>query len=473
MSDEDFVKDFNLNVLEKIKSFGFKTGNALCLGVSGGADSVCLLTSIVSALAEQNKKQNLIQKINVVTVNHRIRKEEESLGDCEYVKNYCKTLSTKNVKVECRIINLKENEVSDLAEKRKRGTEDAARCLRYEVFKKFAEDIAEKEKTRKVFFALAHNQNDQLETLVMRFLQGAGNLSRAGIAEKRVDKNIIYIRPLIETSRADIERYLKISGIKWRTDSTNECNDYLRNRIRNLIVPVFDEAYPGWKSALINGRQKALYENDFIEKSIKGIKWNKCTDGVWIKTDVFYLLDVCLRQNLLYRAFDIVNTGERIPFSFVKKVIDRIPPQKINKNSIEVYASEDRLFVKKIEKKATESGFFAIIEEPGFVEFDDGTLYVRNDKGCRGKAEIQFVTRSQEVYSINRISYPFCFRSRMISDRVAAKNGEKALSDVFSDFKVAVSDREKIPVIEELGKENKIRAVWGSILGYKNWIVLD
>ena len=81
MSDEDFVKDFNLNVLEKIKSFGFKTGNALCLGVSGGADSVCLLTSIVSALAEQNKKQNLIQKINVVTVNHRIRKEEESLGD--------------------------------------------------------------------------------------------------------------------------------------------------------------------------------------------------------------------------------------------------------------------------------------------------------------------------------------------------------------------------------------------------------
>ena len=463
MSDKDFVKAFNSHVLEKLKDFGFKAGDVLCLGVSGGADSLCLLTSIVYSLAEQNKTRSGIQKINVVTVNHRIRKEKESLGDCEYVKKYCKKLNLKNIKVECKIVNLKENEVAELAEKRKRGTEDAARCLRYEVFKNFALEAAQNKK--KIYFALAHNKNDQTETLIMRFLQGAGNLSRAGIAEKRADGKIIYIRPLLEIERSDIERYLKIFGVEWKTDSTNKCNDYLRNRIRNLIVPVFDKACPGWKNALLSGRQKALYESAFIEKSIKDIKWNKCTSGVWIKAELFYSLDECLRHNLLYRAFDSVNCSDRIPFSFVKKVIESVPREKINKNEVEVYAEDGRLFVKKMEKKATESGFFAIIEEPCSVEFEGGTLYVRDDSQCAGKAEIQFVTRSSEIYSINRIKYPFCFRSRMVLDRVEAKEGQKALNDVFSDFKVKACDRDKIPVIEELGNKRKIRR-----LGKYFWI---
>ena len=102
---------------------------------------------------------------------------------------------------------------------------------------------------KKAFIALAHNENDQVETLIMRFLSGSDSGARGGIQVKRTvmlenDKELNYVRPLLKVSRKEIEEYLTQRNILWRTDATNSKNDYLRNKIRNSIIPVLDKNVP-------------------------------------------------------------------------------------------------------------------------------------------------------------------------------------------------------------------------------------
>ena len=82
-------KTFNSHVIDKLIENGFRIGDCLCLGVSGGADSICLLTSIVKGIENRIEDDSFFQIINVITVDHKIRSEEESFGDCKFVKKYC------------------------------------------------------------------------------------------------------------------------------------------------------------------------------------------------------------------------------------------------------------------------------------------------------------------------------------------------------------------------------------------------
>ena len=86
-------KTFNSHVIDKLIENGFRIGDCLCLGVSGGADSICLLTSIVKGIENRIEDDSSFQIINVITVDHKIRSEEESFGDCKFVKKYCEELN--------------------------------------------------------------------------------------------------------------------------------------------------------------------------------------------------------------------------------------------------------------------------------------------------------------------------------------------------------------------------------------------
>ncbi|MGN0740231.1 MAG: tRNA lysidine(34) synthetase TilS [Treponema sp.] len=479
MNDEQFVKKIDCRIKKELLETGFSFDDTLCIGVSGGADSICLLTSLISFFKENSSRT--LKELYVVSVNHRIRPESESLGDCLYVEEYCKSFSVPGVKINFSVLPLEEGEVFSLAEKRRRGTEEAARFLRYKAFENYCVQLAEtfeknseQKKSKKIFFALAHNRNDQLETLIMRFLQGAGGSSRTGIAEKRTVNlqgiSINYVRPLMNVERSEIERYLKIKNVHWRTDSTNNENNYLRNKIRNEIIPVFDRTYPGWKTALLSGREKAVFENDFIEKKSAEYEWHKTDDGVFIEKEIFYSADDVIRERLVYKALELMKIERRIPFAFVKQAM--FCNGKIEQNGIEVFADEKNLFIKKIKNEATISGFFAIIEKECCLEFDFGTLFARLSEKDAGFMEIQFVTNDEQIHYLSKIQFPFCFRSRQMNDYVLTKDkGKKSLSDVLSDFKVEEKRKNLIPVIQSLDGDRKILAVWGSIFGYQNWIV--
>lgn len=189
------------------------SGDACIVGVSGGADSICLLT-VLAKLKEQ-----LGISLHVAHVNHMIRGEEAD-ADERYVESYCQSL-----KLPCEVFHI---DVVRMAEESGLTVEEAGRNARYEAFDKTAEIYHLKQ--YKV--AVAHNKNDVAETVLFHMARGTGIAGLKGIPVKRGR----IIRPLLAMERTEIEAYLKNEKIAYCTDSTNLEDAYTRNKVRHNVL---------------------------------------------------------------------------------------------------------------------------------------------------------------------------------------------------------------------------------------------
>ena len=197
-----------------------EAGDGIVVGVSGGADSVCLLLSLVS-LKKEIKKYNDI-KICAVHVHHGIRGKEAD-RDATFTENLAKKLG-----VPVRIVRI---DVPALSKASGFSEEETGRRERYRIFEEVREELGFNK------IAVAHNRDDLCETFLLNLARGTGLAGLSGI--KAVNGRII--RPLIETGRKDIEFMTALAGASFITDSTNLSDDYTRNRIRHVILPAFKE----------------------------------------------------------------------------------------------------------------------------------------------------------------------------------------------------------------------------------------
>ena len=185
-----------------------EAGDSLAIGVSGGADSMCLLFMLYKL------KDEFDLHIRVVHVEHGIR-GEESKQDALFVKEACDKLG-----VPVRIIEI---DAQGLARENGMTVEEAGREARYEAF--YEEDTDR--------IAVAHHANDAAETLLFNLFRGSGIRGAGSIAP--VNGKII--RPLLCLNRAEIEEYDCENGIIYHTDRTNDDNSITRNSVRNEIIP--------------------------------------------------------------------------------------------------------------------------------------------------------------------------------------------------------------------------------------------
>ncbi len=193
-----------------------KKEDRIIVGVSGGADSVCLLF----VLLELRKK--LPFELIVVHVNHGLRGKQAD-ADERYVKELC-----KHYHLICEIYT---EDVESIAKIRKQSTEEAGRDVRREAFRRTME------KYNGTKIALAHHQNDNAETFLMNLARGTGVKGLGGIKPIAGE----YIRPLLCLERREIETYLKERRIHYCEDVTNSEDGYTRNRIRNHVIPYMEE----------------------------------------------------------------------------------------------------------------------------------------------------------------------------------------------------------------------------------------
>jgi len=454
------MSEFESRVFQGLENCGieFKNESSLVFGaaVSGGADSIALLISLSSILKEYK------YPLKVITVNHNIRPESESGGDAEYVKSLCEKLQASGFDVSCTVVEIAKGQVSETANVRGQGIEDAARFLRYEAFVQFIKENSLD------CLCLAHNQNDQLETLLMRFIQGSGSDAGTGIAAVRGK----YIRPLLEIERNDIEKYLTEKNIVWRTDSTNSDTNYLRNKIRHILIPVLNKDFCGWKKGVLNGSKKAAVENKALEEIVETAKYSVSDDNVSMELKSFTSYSDAVKIRLLTRFINLMGITKRIPYAFLQDSILAIENSRSDSfvktfDSIQILIKKDFLLVKKYAKTQTDLVFFDIIEENGKYLFPFGELDVLlNDNGY---AQIL----SNDSIVINEIKVPFCVRNIQLNDEVEQADGKlKSLVDVFSDWHVKEEHKCLIPVFQLLdGKNQPVKAVLGSLFGYKDWIV--
>lgn len=232
---EDYINRWNMLV----------PGDTVIVGLSGGADSVCLFF----LLKELSPKMRF--RIVAVHVNHGLRGEAAD-ADEDYVRMICKAGS---IPLECYHLD-----ILSFAGKEKLSTEEAGRIARRYAF----EEVLEKHGGTKI--ALAHHQDDNAETFLLHAARGSRLKGLGGI----YPVNGKYIRPLLCVSRKEIEGYLTEKGIDYCIDASNKDNIYTRNRIRNHVLPYFTEYINPQTVQHLNSAMEQLRDiQGFMERETK------------------------------------------------------------------------------------------------------------------------------------------------------------------------------------------------------------
>ena len=203
------------------------------LAVSGGVDSMVMLHKIASLSPRPD--------FFVVTVNHGIRKEAES--DCQFVVNYCKQLGVK-----CKVVKV---DVPTYCEQKKVSIETGARILRYKAFESLKVDCV----------CLAHNANDNAETVLMHILRGSGARGASGIKKQ----NGKYLRPILDLTREQIEQYAKEHKIPFVKDCTNDDVKYTRNFVRHKVLPLLTELNPAAQQNVLRFAENISRDDEYLE----------------------------------------------------------------------------------------------------------------------------------------------------------------------------------------------------------------
>ncbi len=204
-------------VLKTIEQYQLiENGDKLVLGVSGGPDSIAMLH-----ILQMIRESKIIDfDIVVAHVNHGIR--ENAKEDEAYVLKFCEKMGVKTFVLHTNI--------KQLAKQKKCGIEETGRMIRYQFFNQ----ILYQTKSNKI--AIAHNNNDSVETIIMNMIRGCGITGLKGIEAKSGR----YIRPLVHIKREEIEAYCNENELHPRYDESNADNQYTRNKIRNIVIPYIE-----------------------------------------------------------------------------------------------------------------------------------------------------------------------------------------------------------------------------------------
>ena len=397
---KEFLKTIENNNL-------IKNGDRVLVGLSGGADSVYLLR----ALLDIKEEHNLF--ISAAHINHGIR--ETAKRDEDFVKDLCEKFS-----VPLFIDHVNMNEI---AKKYKITSEEAGRKARYDFFN----SIKNIDK-----IALAHNLDDNAETILFRIIRGSGIQGLTGIPINR-DK---IIRPILNTKKIEIIEELKALNQEYMVDETNLSNDYTRNKIRNLLIPYIEEEFNNkFKDALIRLKDNSMDSLEIIDN----IKFDFEIDK---SLPVENLLNLSKPERfLLYRKY-LEKYHSNIDLSQIHfEALDSLIYLENNSGvdlagGLRFERHNDELSILKDTYKK------CIILKDTFLKMginktDFGTFYVSSEE-----IEDSF---SLPKHFLDNLKV----RSRKPGDKFKPKglNGSKKLKDFFNDIKVPPYKRDFVPIL--------------------------
>lgn len=388
------------------------------LAVSGGADSM-VLASLFRDL--RDKEQNPGNLFQVAHINYKLR-GEDSEKDQKVVQDFC----------EKNHIKFHLYEVSEKDKKPNNSIQLWARELRYAFFK----EIQEKEKLE--FLVTAHHLNDQLETFIINLSKAAGINGLSGIPAN--DNHIL--RPLLSFSKQEIYQFAEENKIKFREDLSNKKSDYLRNKIRNEIVPKLQETNDHF---LENFKKSSFYLNqtkDFVQKQILEIE-NKFT--------LFNKHHKILSKEKLNQESDFVK------FEILKK-----------------YGFNQEEEIPKIFKAENNSSFFS--KEYQLIVNRDELIFIKTNKETKSRDEILLIDcfdssenriiinlqhSIEDIDGINKnidwdfdaekLQFPLRLRKQQDGDEFypTGFSGKKKVSKFFRDEKLSILARQKIWILSD------------------------
>jgi len=427
-------------ILQTIKRHSMlQQGDSVIVGLSGGADSVALLHVLLMLQTQLG-----IPQIYAVHINHGLR-GDAAVSDEKFVQNLCDMLQIP-LKIYCA-------NVRGLAKDEHLSIEEAGRKLRYFYFNEACALFDAKK------IATGHHQNDNAETVIMNLSRGAGLRGLCGIPP--VNRNII--RPLLDVSRAEIEKYLAANKLEYITDASNLTLEYTRNRVRHRVLP-FMEAASGKQTVQAIARNAALLRADeeYLESvAIQAFADCLVSDNAAISLDVEKLgvLHFSVSSRVVRYAISQVlglsNIAHDITATHIQAILD-LAQKKTGKAvhipGLVAYREYSVITITPPPSPCKMSQYPLSLHATLDIPELDQTISVTDAPPNKltapnHKKPILCCTKSFDYGMVNGI---VCLRTRRPGDKIilgGAKPFTKKLQDYFTDTKTPRQTRDNIPLI--------------------------
>ncbi len=413
------------NVKETLKRHHLVlSGDRILVGLSGGADSVCLIDCLLALSEELNIS------VSAAHVNHGLRGQDAD-EDEAFVRKFCQERKVS--------LFVHRADVRALAKDMKTGLEEAGRNVRYAFFR----ELQEKYGFHKI--ATAHHADDNVETVLMRLMRGTGPLGLGGILHCNGD----VIRPLLDVSREDVEAYCKARNLSYRTDLSNYETNYTRNRIRHELIPYIEEQFiPSFRQSFQGQIELyaacGAYIKDEAEKLFQAEK-KFVPEGFGFSCRSLLTHAEFLVGMMLYRLMQQLAGRQEISSHHVNAVMEILHKQKgavSLPGNVVAEICHGNLYVRRIVPDCSYSYEWnpeVFISETGqtvtFVEVQEMPEKQRNDiiyLDMQKLAGKKLVIRSRKE---GDVFYPL------------GMEGRKKLQDFFVDQKLPYFLRDQVPIL--------------------------
>ncbi|MFO7869878.1 MAG: tRNA lysidine(34) synthetase TilS [Kiritimatiellia bacterium] len=423
-------------------------GSGVVVAVSGGADSVALLTALVK-LAPR-----LGIGVTAAHLDHCIR-GEASAEDARFVAELARVLDVPLIE--------EQRDVPRLARRKSLSLETAAREARYS-FLAGAVPRAGAESA-----AVAHTADDQAETVLLRLARGAGATGLSGMARDTRISGVRIVRPMLEITREEVISFLQKEGRKWREDESNRNTYFLRNRVRHRVLPLLaSELNPSITEALRKSAEILSEEDDFMNKTAAKVMTEMEGRGEIDRGEIQVETFSGLHRAVARRVIRLWLTrngvpGEAADFETTERIIrlgaNSKGTRRINlAGGFSVVRRYGKLALEKGVGRPVRLSFRKRVRKRGETVLHDAGIrvvsevtpgLVRQKRGSPGalpaRASIRYSAVKGKAVTI---------RSAEKGDRIrpTGMKGTKKLQDIFVDAKVASDRRARIPLLECSGE---------------------
>jgi len=416
-------------------------GTTILIGVSGGSDSLTLLL-LLNKLSDDKGF-----KIHIGHLDHGLR--EDSADDAAFVADVGKKLGIPVVLGNCNV---------DLYRKKKGlSLEEAARDVRYSFLSSTAVEIGAD------FIAVGHNLDDQVETILMNIIRGGGTNALLGMSyisngiQNNRDKKLRLLRPILDLSKEDTEKYCLLKSISYLKDSTNMSMRYTRNRVRIDLVPKLVGYNSNFGNNLLKLSEAVSQDLDYINQQASATFTKLCTsihNGVEIYRSAFNNLHPSMKNHVLRFAYErVVGSKIGLENSHIKDMV------KVSRGATgkKVDLPGDLIF--RVGYDSLELCHNSTITGSSQEKLEEYSLNVPGKTLIPGwEIEIRFVSRNHRITVNNKYAGVFdkgivgnilTVRGRRDGDKFQplGMTGSKKIKKYLSDAKVPAVYRDSIPLV--------------------------